>query len=147
MPKMKGARWVPGQPFLAPKVSNAIIAKSNADGVEGSASAAAASGGGEHLEMVENGMALVLVLAQDPNVKIEKGIYWLGKARYYIIISCAAEVTYLRSKYYIYSSFVRLTYVHHSELLHVSLFPYSIGWFKFSTTQCSIEYLIVGVIA
>ena len=86
MPKMKGARWVPGQPFLAPKVSNAINAKSNADGGE------SGGGGGEQqqLEMVENGMALVLVLAQDPNVKIEKGIYWLGKARivhdYYVLL-------------------------------------------------------------
>ena len=80
MPKMKGARWVPGQPFLAPKVSNAINAKSSFEAGGGAAAAAAGeSAAREQLEMVENGMALVLVLAQDPNVKIEKGIHWLGK--------------------------------------------------------------------
>ena len=59
--KKLGARWVPGQPFLVnPKVSHALAHKSAL--------------GGEEIElpMAQNGMALVLVLAQDPNVKVEK---------------------------------------------------------------------------
>lgn len=62
MLKKLGVRWMPGLPFLTePKVSNAFH---KGDDVRGGQVFTLSS---------SKEMALVLVLAQDSNVKIEKG--------------------------------------------------------------------------
>ncbi len=67
MGKKLGARWMPGIPLIDPKFSHAP------GGGRDAASAAAAAAGDEDMPKIDKDMALVLVLAQDSNVKLDRG--------------------------------------------------------------------------
>ena len=98
MMKKLGVRWLPGLPFLnEPKVSHTFSRPGDFGGLEpplplalaaaaGGGNGAAGEGAAAGIMASPENTALVLVLVQDPNIKMEKGqqqksssLVWLGR--------------------------------------------------------------------